>query len=153
MEDQRDIFRSLIRHEDELRSQRLGWMLTASGFLFAAIAFAWANANSLALVVVIAAVGISISISTLVGLHASTTAIRLLRDRAEAHEVALRNSGSADTTDAPVVGITPDELRTTGRLTNATVFRLFEVLYPWRFIPVMLTLVWIVVALLGWLEL
>jgi hypothetical protein len=40
-DDYRAVIRSMIQHEDQLRAQRLGWLLTLNGFLFAALGFAW----------------------------------------------------------------------------------------------------------------
>jgi len=36
-----ETLRSMVRHENDLINQRMGWLLQLQGFLFAALAFGW----------------------------------------------------------------------------------------------------------------
>ncbi len=68
----------MIQHEDVLRDQRITWLFTLNGFLFAALAFAWDGVE--ALVYIFAALGIATALSSWAGLYANALAIRNLRD-------------------------------------------------------------------------
>lgn len=150
MEDPLHVYRSLIQHEDTLRNQRLGWMLTATGFLFTALAFAWDSADSLPLVYVIAVVGLLVSVSTLVGLHTNQLAIADLRDRFAQHAAELQASGAVpDGAEPPVVGMSDLRLRQHGLLRHDGIRWLFRALYPWRFIPAVIALAWLAVMVLA----
>lgn len=72
----------MVQHEDDLRSQRLGYLLTLNGLLFAALAFAWKGPHTRSIVSVLAAVGILVSASTFAAMILSDRAIRYLRRRA-----------------------------------------------------------------------
>ena len=52
-----------MRHEAEVMNQRLTWLGTFHGFLFAALAFAWSKPDTKAIVYILCALAISISIS------------------------------------------------------------------------------------------
>jgi hypothetical protein len=70
----------MIQHEDDLRNQRLGYLLTLNGLLFAGLAFAWKSSPH-SLVFVLAAMGILIAASALWSMVLSDRAIRYLRNR------------------------------------------------------------------------
>jgi hypothetical protein len=170
VDDPLQVYRTLIQHEDTLRNQRLGWMLTATGFLFTALAFAWDAADSLPLVYVIAAVGLLVSVSTLVGLHTNQLAVADLREGFAQHSEELRVAGSGPAgtvppgtvppgtvppgtvppgTVAPVVGMNDDRLAEHGLLRHGSVRWVFRALYPWRFIPTVIALAWVAVMVLA----
>jgi hypothetical protein len=77
----RQILRSMVQHEDDLRNQRLGYFLTLNGFLFAALAFAWKTHHAVWLVGTIAIMGMLIAISARASMRLSSSAIRYLRTR------------------------------------------------------------------------
>lgn len=57
-----DTIREMIKAENEMINQRLGWLLAAEGLLFSALAFAWKQLTS-DLVLLIALLGISLSLA------------------------------------------------------------------------------------------
>src|SRR3954467_7252323 len=91
-----EIYRQMIRHEDGLRDQRLGYLLTLNGFLFAALAFAWRRQGdeAVALVLVLAAVGLFVGLSAWSAQAISEAAVSNLRDSAPQH------------TEVPIMGVT-----------------------------------------------
>ena len=76
----RETLRTLTQHEDDLRDQRLGYLLTLNGLLFAALGFAWDAKNAKPLVVVLACMGIVIAFIALLAMILSDSAIRYWRD-------------------------------------------------------------------------
>jgi hypothetical protein len=79
----RAILRDLIQHEDQLRDQRLGYLLTLNGLLFAALGFAWTSQTAGPLLGVIAAMGIGIAVVGLSSMILSDWAIRYWRKLAD----------------------------------------------------------------------
>ncbi len=77
IEDQEKISREGIRHEDELISKRLTWMMTVQGFLFSAVGISLANGIPSAFIGILALMGITISISTRFTIYRSHNAIEL----------------------------------------------------------------------------
>jgi hypothetical protein len=111
------VFRELIRLENETLNYRMSWFLTLHGFLFAAMAFAWDK--DVALIVVFAVVGILSSTSVGILLRLGTLAIRQLEERA-------RSIG-----DEQVIGRGHRE-------TSA----LMHFLLPWHFLPILFAAAW-----------
>ncbi len=72
----------MIQHEDDLRNQRLGYLLTLNGLLFTALAFAWKAQAARPLVLLLAGMGIVTAASGYGSMKSSDVAIRALRDRA-----------------------------------------------------------------------
>jgi hypothetical protein len=118
---ERDVLRQMIRHEDQLRNDRLGWLLTLNGFLFAALGFAWDGNDSAGLVFVLALLGVTIGASALAAMKVSHIAIAGLR-RPE-HESSEQL--------APIAGATHRDLPCWVRI-----------LVPWRVLPWALMLIW-----------
>ena len=77
----RETLRRMIQHEDDLRNQRLGYLLTLNGLLFTALAFAWRAPRALSLVLILAAMGALIATSAYFSMRLSDRAIRYLRNR------------------------------------------------------------------------
>jgi len=77
----RATLRRMIQHEDDLRNQRLAYLLTLNGLLFTALAFAWRAPHALSLVVVLAVMGVLIAASAFFSMRLSDRAIRYLRNR------------------------------------------------------------------------
>lgn len=124
--EKRSIVRAMLQHEDTLRDQRLGWLLTLNGFLFAALAFAWHDSALLALV--FGGVGIVAAGSTWATLRVSELAIGRLRDEFP-----------SDPDLAPVTAITSEDLKELDgwldkRLPN---------FYTWKVIPIALLIAWV----------
>ena len=125
---ERDVVREMIRHEDGLRDQRLGWLFALSGFLFTAVGFAWSDAHATALVTLLAIVGACVAVSTAASLRASELAIARLRALA----------GDDEPGRAPVAALHSEDLRHAGGLAA-----LAPRIYPWRVVPWLLAVVWI----------
>src|ERR1700686_3690137 len=96
-EDLRDTLRVMISHEDDLRDQRLGYLLTLNGLLFAALGFAWSNKEAKSLVLILSVLGFFVALGALAGMTTSDVATKKLRDRI-----------ADPLSDPPIVGIKGD---------------------------------------------
>jgi hypothetical protein len=135
-EEKERILRDMIRHEDGLRDHRLSYLLTLNGFLFAALAFAWRRPGdeATALVALLAVVGFAVGCSAMAAQNISNHAVQKLRRRAR------RNP------DPPVVGITSEE--TKGEEGHIAWF--VDLLAPWKALPVILIVIWPIIAIVRW---
>jgi hypothetical protein len=127
--EKRTIVRAMLQHEDSLRDQRLGWLLTLNGFLFAALAFAWHDSAVLALV--FGGVGIVVAWSTWATLRVSELAITRLRD-----------GYPSDPDLAPVSAITSKDIRELDGWLDKRLPRY----YTWKVIPIALLAAWVAVV-------
>ncbi|MGP0032520.1 MAG: hypothetical protein ACLPVF_18710 [Acidimicrobiales bacterium] len=125
-EKDRDTIREMIRHEDSLRDQRLGWFLALNGLLFAGLGFAWSTDDANHLVVVFAILGVVIGLTTWVGMTISTRAIHELKAWADVHA----EPGTHDL--LPVAGIDSADLHAWQ-----------DTFAPWKVLPWALVVVWI----------
>lgn len=128
--DRERILREMIRHEDSLRDNRLGYLLTFNAFLFAGLAFAWKNSD--ALITVLALVGLAVGISAEAGQITSNKAVTKLRKLAE-------------DADPPIVGLTSHE---TGEYQLSWWTR---ELAPWKTLPLILIVAWPTVLVVRWI--
>jgi hypothetical protein len=125
---QREIIREMIRHEDKLRAEKLGWLLTLNGLLFAGAGFAWNTdepGQRTALVFVLGFLGVVSGISAFVTMTLSGKAIGKLRDWSD--------NRPAEAWEAPVVGMRSADL---GNMSWA------RWLQPWFVLPWGLVVVW-----------
>jgi hypothetical protein len=122
-EESRAIIREMIRHEDKLRTERLGWLLTLNGFLFAALGFAWGAKEASRLVFVLAILGVVVGLSALAAMNISGQAVRQLRNWSD----ELPGKAWA----APVMGTRSADLPLWARI-----------LVPWRVLPWALVVAW-----------
>jgi hypothetical protein len=130
--------REMIHHEDQLRDDRLSYLLTLNGFLFAALAFGWrvkVKDGSDALVFLLAGVGLVVGLSALAGQITSNAAVTLLR---------MKNEDA----DPPLVGLTGDEEQKGGDdgVGDGHVNGFFKLLVPWKVLPGILMLAWAAVV-------
>lgn len=65
----------MIRHENELTNQRITWLLTIQGFMFAALCITWGKPGFATLVYPICIIGFSIPLSAYFALRSSSEAI------------------------------------------------------------------------------
>jgi len=72
------IVRDMITREDELTNQRMLWMATCNGLLFAALGFAWDKPGAIFLTVVFSFLGVSASLLNALALTFASTAQRRL---------------------------------------------------------------------------
>jgi hypothetical protein len=117
----------MIRHEDALRDQRLGWLFALDGFLFATVGFAWDQPHTTGLIWAIAAVGIVAGLSALASMRISSRAIRNLKEEAGGR--------------GRVMGIQRDDSPFDDKLPWPTGW-----LFPWVWMPLALVVIWPVIA-------
>jgi hypothetical protein len=133
LESDDNILRTMIRHEDGLRDQRLGWLFALNGFLFAALGFAWSDSDSTSLVVIVSVLGVVVGVSSASAMYASEVAIKRLRD------LGTRAPGE-ESHPMPIVALRSEDL-----VARGGVGRLVPKLYPWRLIPWCLVVAWLAV--------
>lgn len=123
--------RDLIKHEDELVNQRIGWLMQVQGLLFAALGFAWGNAT-FPLIALLACLGIATALSIWSAISLYSPAVHELREWWKKHR-------PADAFDGPdIIGLwLPSSY--TGKL-----------LRPWRAMPLIFILAWAGVVAISW---
>jgi hypothetical protein len=119
----------MIRHEDVLRNDRLGYVLTINGFLFTGLGFAWSGPEAKRLVVLFALFGVAIAAISMQAMETSTQAIAKLRDAGD----ALPDDG------LPIVGLRSDQL--------AAPWRRLTWLAPATAVPCALFVIWPALAI------
>jgi len=121
-----EIVRSMIKSENELINQRMTWVSTFNGFLFASIAFAWDKSQ--VLVTVIAFLGIAVSSLSGAALLAANRAFREL--------YTWWQENKPDNYKGPdVIGLPPRSKGWPGKWLN-----------PWSAVPVFFAGAWIIIA-------
>lgn len=99
-----DRLREMIRHENQLRDERLKWLLTVSTFLFTALGFSWDKSTLLGFVLALA--GLAFGVSTAAAMRASKIAISRLRRLASSAETAdLAPGAHCEECPVPVAGL------------------------------------------------
>jgi hypothetical protein len=125
------IIRTMVQHEDGLREQRLGWLLTLNGLLFASLGFAWDEDGIEALGWVSAGLGIALGLVAVGSMLVSNCAISHLDAEFE------RLAGEELSTFPPVRGMTSDIMREEGGI-----YRFLPKLYIWNLVPWALVVAW-----------
>jgi len=113
-----DIIRDLIKHENALMSDRMGWFLTLQGLLFAGLAFAWDKGAGIS--VVFSVVGVLSSMSIGVLLRYGTHAMKRLEEQ------------SNPDSDGPSIGRKYSETKW-----------IVHFLLPWNLLPVVFFVAWV----------
>ena len=126
------VIRDLIKHENELVNQRIGWLAQLQGLLFAALAFAWDKAP-LPLTLLLSLVGILTAVSVRTALVHYSPTVQDLNTWWKKH----RPDSMAD---APYV-IGSDNPHKPGSFTWR--------LRPWRALPFIFGGAWLGVAVLA----
>jgi hypothetical protein len=119
----------MIRHEDDLRNDRLGYVLTINGFLFTGLGFAWGAAEAKRLVVLFGLFGMAIAAVSMQAMATSSEAISRLKERGE----DLPDDG------LPLVGLSSGQIKGP--------WRKLEWLAPWAAVPWALFIVWPALAI------
>jgi len=114
----------MIRHEDDLRNQRLTWLFTLDGFLFATLGLVWNGEHSTLLICALAAVGVFIGLSAVGSMRVSRMAIDELR-----------------------IEDNPDHERLMG-IERTKVGRGTRLLYPWYVMPWVMVVIWPTIAVI-----
>ena len=121
-----EIIREMIRHENEQINNRVSWLMTFQGLLFACLGFVWDKPMSDRLIVGLCILGILVSVLCFFTLHAATTAILLLYD-------SWAQGRPTDYHGPDVVGLPPPKVR------------LFRYLAAWILFPLVLAVSWVFV--------
>ena len=149
----REVLRTMVEHENQLRNQRLGYLLALNGFLFAALAFAWRAPHALALVVVLAALGILIAGGAYSSMILSDGAIRYLRSRGPTEEErSLRHGFTVEPAMEPAsipVALSGTQLREGRKAAKSSQTTIQRISQPWHSLPVILGAAWLVILILG----
>jgi hypothetical protein len=119
-----ETIRQMIRHEDDLRNQRLTWLFTLDGFLFATLGLVWSGQHSTLLIFALAAVGVFIGLSAVGSMSVSKKAIDELRCESN-----------------------PDSERVMG-IEQTRVGRGTKLLYPWYVMPWVMVVIWPAIAVI-----
>ena len=61
--DSAKIIRSMLQHEDRLVNDRINWLTTVQGLLFASLGFAWDKKDTKVLIAVFSFIGVMVAIS------------------------------------------------------------------------------------------
>ncbi len=125
--------RLMIRHENEVIAQRMTWLITLHGLLFAALSFAWKDAKPL--VSVLCFVGVSVSVFSTMNVIAATRAQYRLSDWWEQNK-------PPDYKGPDVIG-----LRIGARLRRR--IGPLQYLTPQDYLSIILAIVWIIVFFMG----
>ena len=121
------ITRSMIEHENTLLNHRMTWMWTLQGLLVAATGVMW-NIH-FSLVLLICVFGFCSSISVGVSLRSALRAISsLLKDWGD------RVSSDSEYNGPRVIG-------------SPAIRRYITVLHPWNFLPWLMAIVWVLLAI------
>ena len=120
--------RDLVRHENDLVNQRIGWLVQTQGLLFAALAFAWEKVPGLSYILAALGIASAISIGSAISLY--SPAVRGLEDwwneRVPEHQRKNRL----------VIGLSK---RSAG---------LARLLRPWRALPLVFIAAWVGVVIM-----
>jgi hypothetical protein len=123
--------RELIKHENDLVNQRMGWLIQIQGLLFAALGFAWKAAPA-SLVFLICTLGVATAVSLWSALALYSPAVR-----------QLRNWWEDRRPDDIVEG--PDVIGFWSPCSGIACL-----LRPWRALPAIFIIAWISVLILSW---
>jgi hypothetical protein len=148
----REILRAMIEHENQLRNQRLGYLLTLNGLLFAALGFAWSASHAKSLVVVLAVMGIAVAAIAFVSMLLSDLAIRYLRLRGPTD--IERSRGHGFTVDPNVELETIPVALSKKQLDQALAADTYKwtaerILQPWHSLPMILGGAWLAILIIG----
>ena len=157
----------MVQHEDDLRNQRLGYLLTLNGLLFAGLAFSWRTPNARSLVAVLAVMGILIAASSFASMLLSDDAIRYLRSRVPIFANLGRDASPPVPEEGASASVTQqEEVLTIPVAISRSLIRVKKraqpesrdwagrtavdrVLQPWRAFPVILGGAWIAILFLA----
>lgn len=124
------IIRAMIEHENNLQNYRVTWLMTIQGLLLAALGFSWGEGTR-ELVTIFCVLGLVVSLSSWSAMTLSTAAFKDL------HDWWYENKPQ-DYKGPPVVGH------------KAAYQFLFWVLRPWRLLPWLFAVAWILILVHNW---
>lgn len=121
------IVREMIRHEDELINHRITWMMVFNGLLYTALGLVVGRSNAKVLLWVLTCLGCVIAVSSFLGIYDGTKGIRNVRKWWDEHVAE------------DFVG--PDVMALRGKSTH------FRLLKPWRVMPWVFFVSWLVIGI------
>lgn len=80
-----EIIRAMIQDENAMMNNRIGWLNSVEGLLFAALAFAWDKADARLLIIVFCVLGMGVAFSSWRELEIGSIAINTLKKWWEKH--------------------------------------------------------------------
>jgi hypothetical protein len=119
--------RELIRHENDLVNQRIGWLVQTEGLLFAALAFSWTPAPKLSFILAAVGIATAASIGSAIALY--SPAVRGIE------AWWIRSVPEHQRVDRLVMGL------------SAPSRGLAKALRPWRALPYVFGVTWAAVVL------
>jgi hypothetical protein len=135
IKDYEDVARGMIRHENELINNRMGWMTTLNGLLFTAIGFLWEKTDNRLVVIPICCLGFLICATSLASLHGATKEMSRIRKWWMVHK-------PIDYQGPGIMGGDSSENR--GRL-----YWVSDLFGPWDLTALFLLIAWLVVFIIS----
>ena len=124
--DNANTIRSMLQHEDRIANDRINWLITIQGLLFASLGFAWDKKDAKALIIVFSFMGIMVAFSAWCSLVISNQARHHLADWWDKNK-------PYDYVGPNVIGLTSFQPSLT------------RLLRPWRALPFLFILGWILI--------
>jgi hypothetical protein len=124
------IIRSMIETENRLLNDRINWLVTIQGLLFAALGFVWDKSDARGLIAIFSLLGITVSLSAWTSLNVCNQARRELLRWWDTNK-------PSDYQGPDVIGI-----RAFGQP--------IERLHPWRLLPFLFISGWAFVLVFNW---
>lgn len=134
--------RQMIQHENDLTSQRLGWMSTLNGLLFTALGLVWNKSNSVLLVVILCCLGLVVCLSSLVALRAADHARQYL------HRLWLKK-GIERHLVPPVIAWSRKRIPLHETRRARLIQWLRPKLMPWNALPYAFMVAWVCLLIMG----
>lgn len=125
------IIRTMIDNENRIINDRITWLTTIQGFLFAALGFAWDKNDARAVIVIASFLGIGVALASWTSFTISNKARKDLDGWWETHK-------PEDYGGPPVIGIRSFDQKTPLKF-------LIRSLRPWRSLPPFFILGWLFV--------
>ena len=133
------IIRTMINNENRVLNDRITWLTTIQGLLFAALGFAWDKDDAQAVIIIVSCLGVSVALASWTSFTISNKARKDLDAWWEAHK-------PEDYDGPPVIGIRSFDQDTPIKL-------LIRSLRPWRSLPIFFILGWLSVLVANWARL
>jgi len=134
-----DLFMKRIEEENSMLDQRLGWLLTLQGLLFASVAFFADGGGNRFPIVIIAIFGVASAVSVGWVLRLSSRTLDPLNDDRENYVRALLIDKDPSQFRATVTGERP-----TRHDAENDDFHVGTWMFPWKLLPPLLVVLWLV---------
>jgi hypothetical protein len=149
----REILRNMVDQENQLRNQRLGYLLTLNGLLFAALGFAWKASHARSLVIIFSSMGILVAMVGLGSMVLSDRAIRYLRNRGPTTDQRKPGGWNAvdetDEIESIPVALSRAQIKDALAGDRVAWWDLDRIIQPWHSLPVILFGAWVAILIVG----